>query len=193
MKRPKRHIIVVLLVCGLAALLVGRTITWRMWEYLDKLNQQIKKDQILLGQAEEEIKENAEYVEKWANISGFQEVEVEESQRKFSAYLQSLIEFADLSPPTRRPMEGHELFQELSYKLTFSADLEDLVEFLAKLDASERLLLLGRVEITNKWKSSFGGLYEMRVPSSKDLLVTVTFSIPAAPAPSEVMIEYEGP
>jgi len=64
MKRPKRHIIVVLLVCGLAALLVGRTITWRMWEYLNKLNQQIKKDQILLGQAEEEIKENAEYVEK---------------------------------------------------------------------------------------------------------------------------------
>ncbi|MCK4627636.1 MAG: hypothetical protein KAT56_01460 [Sedimentisphaerales bacterium] len=178
-------------ICALAALVVGRTVTWRMWEYLNKLNQQIEKDQVLLAQAKEEIKENAEYLDKWDNISGFQEVAVEESQRKFSAYLQSLIEFADLSPSIRRPMEGHDLFQELGYTLTFSADLEDLVEFLAKLDASERLLLLDRLEITNKWKSSFGGLYEMRVPSSKDLLVKVTFSIPAAPEPSETVIEDE--
>jgi len=193
MKQPKRHIIVVLFICALAALLVGRTVTWRMWEYLNKLSRQIEEAQVLLIQAKEEIKDNAEYIDKWDNVSGFQKVAVEESQRKFSAYLQSLIEFADLSPPTRRPMEGHELFQELSYKLTFSADLEDLVEFLSKLDASERLLLLGRLEITNKWKSSYGGLYEMRVPSSKDLLAKVTFSIPAAPEPTETVIEYEEP
>ena len=60
MKQPKRHIIVVLLVCGLAALLVGRAITWRMWEYLNELHQQIEKDQILLAQGEEEIKKKEE-------------------------------------------------------------------------------------------------------------------------------------
>jgi len=81
--------------------------------------------------------------------------------------------------------EDKEEFQELSYKLTFSADLEELVDFLEKLDSSDRLLRLDRLEITPKWKSTYGGgIYEMRIPSSKDLLVKVTVSTPAAQPPT---------
>jgi len=192
MKQRKRHIIVLGLVISIVTLLVGRSITWRMWDYLQALEKQVREQKAILAQAEEEITQNAAFVNKWNQIKGFQEEPVEDRKNNFSAYLNSLeaLVFANIGPATSQPIEDREAFQILSYKVTFSANLEELVDFLIELDQSERLVQIDQLRITSKGLGTPRGSYSMTLPSSADLEVVFTVSIPAAQSPS-VPLEEE--
>ena len=197
MKRRKREITLMVFAAFIVAFFLGRAIFSRMTAYMSKLDADIDHQKTLLATANMEIKKNAEFVKKWNEIKSFMQEPVEERKNIFTAYLQSLeaqrdFDFDDLSLSEGAVMQDHEEFQTLSYKLTFSADLDDLVEFLDRLDLSEKLLRVERLEIFIKRKiSSYATRYETSLPSTKNLFVTVTVSIPAGHSWDEIEPEEE--
>lgn len=183
MKTRKRKIILILI--GIVVLLLtGRWIYIKMTDYLDGLDTQIAEVQTNLSLARKELDDNSEFVEKWNRISSFKNAPMDERGTKLTAYLDSLaadlnIVYQNLSAPSSRPFKDNQEFQMLRYKLVFPADLKDLVEFLHRLDSSDRLIRIDRLQI-NRRKTSYSNYYETPLPSTKDLTVEITISIPTA-------------
>ena len=188
MKERQKHIVLFVFFICVVVVLLGRMVSVWMLNYLKNLDNQIAQQQVVLSEATGVIKDNEEYINKWQEIRGFQDEPVEDRQTQFSAYLEGLEEqrefvFSQVTP-SERPMEGNAKFREFSYQLTFWANLEDLVEFLAQLDQSERLVRIDNLEISHR-KVVYRDRYTAFLPGARDLLVKVTATIPAAAAEVE--------
>ncbi len=188
MRMRRRHILLLALVGLTAAVLLGREAGLRMVRYLDGLEAQIAKCQDELHLLEVEVESGQAVVTNWERIRIFADEPVVERQTNFSAYLQSLqaersFNYMIMGPPVGRPLEGQPDYQILKYELSFYADLEDLVEFLARLDTSERLLQIERMKINlrQEYKSYLDdiGPITLRTPAG-NLSVVMAVSIPAA-------------
>jgi len=149
----------------------------------------------------DEIDQNWVYKQKWQEILQFQEKPLEMQRTEFTAYLERLAKDRDfqdttLGAPSGRPMENNPNFQILRYEYKFDADLADLVEFLARLDTSERQLRIERLAMDRKLvvandydeyppspmrRVAIGS--EMRL--TEKLSVTMIIAIPAAQPASE--------
>jgi len=188
MTRRKRYITILVLIVCAGALLIGYQLALQMRRYLIKQDDAISARNTRLVDATREIETNEPYVEKWDRIKGFQDELVEERQNDFTAYLQSLatqsnIVYEILDPLSGQPMDEAPQFQVLKFKLKFSTDLEQLVQFLAQLDSSERLLRVENPRITSKQRSGYGSIGRFLTQRQHTVLtVTVTVAIPAAPA-----------
>jgi len=190
--RNRRRQVVILITGGLVvALLVGRAVGLRMVGYLETLDKEIQAQRELLQQIDAEIRTNQPVVDNWNRIKGFADEPVVERQTNFSGYLQSLqaerdFEYMVMGPPAGRPMEDRPEFQTLKYELSFYADLEDMVEFLAALDRSERLLRIERLKISIR--QDYKGLFDLRPAATGRvgqgaLAVEMAVVIPAAAPP----------
>ncbi|MBN2212062.1 MAG: hypothetical protein JW709_11760 [Sedimentisphaerales bacterium] len=188
MSMRRRHLVIFALLGLTTAVLLGREAGLRMVKYLDRLDEQIKNRQEDLRVLEIEVESQQTVVENWERIRIFADEPVVERQTNFSAYLQSLqaernFNYMVMGPPVGRPFEGRTEYQILKYELSFYADLDDLIEFLARLDYSERLLQIERMKINlrqeyKRYPEDITSITS-RIPAG-NLSVVIAVSIPAA-------------
>jgi len=187
MKQRHKYIIVIFLSAILILLLGHMTADWMM-EYLRSLAERIDEAQVKLKTIDDEYAINTKYKDKWQEISGFQNEPLEDRQTQFTAYLQKLeadrdFDFGQMTP-SERPLKETAEFQELSYKLVFSANLKDLAMFLARLDESDKLLRIDNLNISCKAVPHYDR-YRMPLLSTADLEIGLTVTIPAALRPAD--------
>lgn len=200
MKKRRKHITVLILLLLLASSASGYRVARHMQRHLQYLDEQItEKDQQLAAAAAERSR-NQIYLEKWRQISVFQQESPAERQTTFTAYLQSLqtksnIRFELQGEPRARPMEENGEFEILSFILRFPANLENLVDFLHELDASGRLLRVESLKISRRPRPAYSEHFMSDLPGTihRSLQVEMTVAIPAAVAQSPSVIgEPEG-
>lgn len=203
MKIMKRYQVMLVIIGCVAAALIGRNIAGRMESYLNQLDKDIVDAQNTLQKIADEIEQDKGYLTKWEEIQGFQDKAVEVEQTDFTSYLQRLeterdFVFNILGSPVGRPMEEKPNVQILRYELTFFAELPDLVEFLAQLGSSQRLLRVERLIITRREIVRPDYLFPARrhendaaARRSEILSVTMTVAIPAALPESETKQQEE--
>ena len=200
MTKEKRRLFILVLIGCLIIIFIGRHVVLRMQRHLKSMQAEIEARVEAWSAAEQEIIENEIYLEKWDKIRGFLDQVLEDQQNEFTAYLQRLAPypdfFTDLGSPDATPMADNPEFQVLRCKLSFSVDLPALVEFLASLDTSERLLRIERLDINRKevLRPTYGypgRSYEMDLPSSRTevLSVTMTIATPASAAVEPTVVE----
>jgi hypothetical protein len=168
-------------------LLASRQVAVKMMGYLQSLDTKIVERRAQLELAQTEANNNKDYIRKWDWVRGFRQEPVEDLQNKFTAYLQTLeterkFHFSSLGSPSGRPIEGNPEFQVLGYNVTFSANLDDIVEFASQLDNSERLLKIERMKLTRRadyQTSHEGALSTFFSWSPGDLSVEMTVAVPA--------------
>jgi hypothetical protein len=182
MKKRRRYIVAIVLLAILILLLGHMTVGW-MRTYLYSLERRIEQSKLALKTIDDECNINTKYKNKWKEISGFQNEALEDRQTQFTAYLQKLeadrdFDFGQMTP-SERPLKETKEFQELSYKLVFSANLKDLAMFLARLDESDKLLRIDSLNISCKIIPQYDR-YRMPLLSTADLQVELTVTIPAA-------------
>jgi hypothetical protein len=164
-------------------LLLGHiTVNW-MITYLHSLERRVEQAKLALKTIDDEYTINTKYKDKWKEISGFQNEALEDRQTQFTAYLQKLeadrdFDFGQMIP-SERPLKETKDFQELSYKLIFSANLKDMAMFLARLDESDKLLRIDSLYVSCRIIPQYD-LYRMPLLSTADLQVELTVTIPAA-------------
>ena len=190
MKRYGKHLFLAGGIVGVGALLLGWNVAMWMQTYLEEINNDIARLQLQLREVTDEIKQNKSYHQKWASISGFQRSPVVERKNMIERHLQSLGTVFDAFSPTKgEPIQENPEFQELSYVFDFSADLSDLTEFLGKLDHSDELLRITRLDMKrNPQSRPVSQSLFLRVPDtvrSGALTVRITVSLPAAQQPPE--------
>lgn len=192
--KQRKHLVIVLIVFGCVVLLFGRLLAGQMRNYLQSLTDQLEQLRSDHNDANLQIAQNAEYVLRWVQIKGFQAEPIEQRQNDFTAYLLGLaserdFSFGDLGDPVGRLLAEDGRFQILRYQLSFYCDLEDLVEFLARLDSSQELLRVEFLRVSPR-KTAYPVRYDLLLPGSRrgDLSVDMTVAIPAAasPAPSAI-------
>jgi len=182
MKQRHKYIIAIVLFVILILLLGYMTADWMM-TYLRSLGDRIERSKVALKTIDDEYVINTKYKEKWKEISGFQDEALEDRQTQFTAYLQKLeadrdFDFGQMIP-SERPLKETKDFQELSYKLIFSANLKDMAMFLARLDESDKLLRIDNLNISCRIIPQYDR-YRMPLLSPADLQVELTVTIPAA-------------
>jgi len=200
-KRGSRRTTILVLGILLVALFLAQRMAEKMQSYLGKLDDEISAQEDLLAAATLEIDSSKGFLAKWNAIRGFQDEPVEERQNKFTAYLQSLeteriFYFSSLGSASGRPLESNPDFQVLSYDLSFYADIADLVEFIAQLDDSDKLVRLEKLRISHRKEPQTR--YETAFPRTLtqprgDLWVEMTVSIPAAQPTTDATVWKEAP
>ncbi len=192
MKTQKRKIIIIFICLG-GGLLLARFIYLKMNRHLTDLDSQIAKLDTDLQLARNEIEHNQDFVDKWAKISSFQDEQTDERGTKLTAYLDSLVAeldivYQEISAPNAQQLKENQEFQILSYKVVFTAYLEDLVELLDRLNTSDRLIRIDQLQITRR-KTAYAGYYETPLPSTKELTVEIIISTPTAIPKNDTMTE----
>ncbi len=178
MKKRKKHLfLIIVIIIALAA--ICQVITTSMLGYLSKLDKKIEISQQKLLEVRREIQQNEKYVLKWKEISKVLSEPVPDRRTNFRAYLQSLVLFDSLTPQTDKPLDANGKFQVLSYQLLFSVNLRELAQFLAQLDASDRLLRIEKLQVTTRPIPVHDVRWENSLQSTRDLIVNLTVSIPA--------------
>ena len=187
MTNEQKRVIVIAIIAVIAVALAGRVVAARMRRHIGMLQQQIEECEKHLDQAGLEISTNGIYLKKWQDIRGFQDQKAEDRLNEFGAHLQELARESSLISrtqyiPTDQPMADDPAFKILTYKRTFHADIEELVDFLARLDSSYELLCAEKVTISRL--APFTSRYDMRLPSTKTagMLVEISVATPAGHA-----------
>ncbi len=187
----KTWIVVIVLLC-LAAVLAGNFIARKMQNYLTNLDSKVAEKSLELDQMKAAIAENEKFVMMWKEISDFQNESPVDRQNKFNAYIQnaltdSTIVYRTLYPPTSARLETGPNFQVLNFKLSFSTQLAELLDFIIRLDQNPQLLRLENLSIKARTRSPQFSKFtaDDSSPAWNDLTVDMAVSIPAAKPSTE--------
>lgn len=190
-KSPKKAMVVNITIC-LMILILGPVMYKNMMDTLDKKNEKIQDQLVKLRQMNDEIASNHDYVEKWQQIRGFMDETVESRRTIFATYLDTWkqecgFNFSLLGVTSGQPIKGKHQYQELSYNRSFETDLSRVVEFLSRLDKSQKLLRIDHLEIRRN--SAVLESYFPNGTKAGDLDVTIRVSIPAASPPDDNLVK----
>jgi len=187
----KTWIAVVALLC-LAAVLAGNLIARKMRDYLKNLDGKVAEKTLELDQMKAAIAENEKFVAMWKEMSDFQNESPVDRQNKFNAYIQnalsvSKIDYRTVYPPTSARLETGPNFQVLNFKLSFSTQLAELLDFFIRLDQNPQLLRLENLSIKARTRSPQFSKFttDTSSPNWNDLTVDMAVSIPAAKPTTE--------
>jgi len=187
----KTWIAVVALLC-LAAVLAGNFIVRKMRNYLTNLDSTVAEKTMELDQMKAAIAENEKFVMMWKEISDFQNESPIDRQNKFNAYIHnaltdSKIDYRTVYPPTSTRLETSPNFQVLNFKLSFSTQLAELLDFIIRLDQNPQLLRLENLSIKARTRSPQFSKFttDSSSPLWNDLTVDMAVSIPAAKPSTE--------
>jgi hypothetical protein len=188
MKISKRTWILGIFILCLALALAGNLIAKKMQNYLTELDGKVTEKQAELDQMKSAITENEMFVKMWKDISDFQNESPVDRQNKFNAYIQTVLKdslipptYRMLYPPTSAPLEARPNFQILNFRLSFSTQLSELLDFIIRLDQTPQLLRLETMSIKARTKSTQFTKYTVETGFSwNDLTVDMMVSIPAA-------------
>ena len=192
MNKRKRNITVLVLAIFLVVVLVGRVVAMWMQTYLEELGDRIGDETTAWTARHEEILRNEAYVERWDAIRGFLGEALDTRANNFISHLESLaeesaVEIEGRTPLSARPIEASQAdglaYQVKPFQLDISCDVEGLAAFLALLDEEpEHLLRIEHMKVSSNERRFYdiGARYSGDLPSSSNLKVEMTLTIPAS-------------
>lgn len=176
-----KNAVIIPVVAILAGL--GYYLAYKALVYIEDLDDTIQKKQETLKALESDITRAEPYVALWNNIKAFLDEEPGDRLTAYGDFLISLEterNFDLQSTPEERKLPNNDQMQEIIFSLDFASNINDLAEFLAKLDGeSEKLLQIKSLTVVYRGKPLSSTYTGINTADNKELSVAMVLATPS--------------
>ena len=181
MKIKKRLILIPAVLAVMS--MIGFSTFKECQEKLSELDYTISQKKMELSLLKQDIDNKKEFVEKWDSIKAFMDKLPGDIMTEYGDFIISLEterNFDLQSTTEEQPIPDNSKMQEIVFKLEFQSNVNDLAEFLGRLDSeNNKLLQIKNMTVNyrgNSYRSTYVGYDKSE---DKDLFVTLILATPA--------------